>query len=54
MNLECKDMKKESQHPPKTAVKPKPPPAPPKGKTPRRKERPRMTKEKAIKVIKDI
>jgi hypothetical protein len=34
MNLECKDMKKESQHPPKTAVKPKPPPAPPKGKAP--------------------
>jgi hypothetical protein len=26
-------MKKESQHPPKTAVKPKPPPAPPKRKT---------------------
>jgi hypothetical protein len=27
-------MEKESQHPPKTAVKPKPPPAPPKGKAP--------------------
>jgi hypothetical protein len=27
-------MKKESQHPPKTAVKPKPPPAPPEGKAP--------------------